>query len=152
MEELALIPVTLRKFTASRMEYIAGLKSPSEQQTLLLALFGQLKTKPTKKDHRDFLILLKAEHAEFKAAEAKRNARKLINDGKEKERKARSHELYKVAGLLSLAGLVSKETGKPLLDRGELLGALLEIAELPTNAEKRLIWKQKGDSLLAKIK
>jgi len=39
------------------------------------------------------------------------------------ERTARTHELCNSAGLLILAGLVDTKTGKPAIDKGELLGA-----------------------------
>ena len=51
------------------------------------------------------------------------------------ERKARTHELCQSAGLMGMAGLVDKVTGKPTLDRAELLGALLGLAaSLPSTS------------------
>ena len=67
---------------------------------------------------------------------------------KQAERKARNHELYKAAGLLILAGLVDSATGKPLRDRGELLGALLDIAERKRDEETVREWKRAGDARL----
>ena len=65
------------------------------------------------------------------------------------QRKARDHELYQSAGLLILAGLVDTTTGKPTRDRGELLGALVSLAEAQVDDAKRAAWKAKGDALLA---
>ena len=47
------------------------------------------------------------------------------------------------------AGLVDKKTGKPVMDRGELLGALLGLAKLLADNPKRAEWKRAGDALLA---
>ena len=64
------------------------------------------------------------------------------------ERKARDHELFKVAGLLSLVGLVDKETGKPVVDVASLVGALAGLSELPRDNPKWQEWKQKGNEIL----
>ncbi|WP_370599187.1 conjugal transfer protein TraD (plasmid) [Plesiomonas shigelloides] len=60
--------------------------------------------------------------------------------------------MYQSAGLLILAGLVDTKTGKPNRDKGELLGALISLAESDVPDEKRAAWKSKGDALLAKSK
>jgi hypothetical protein len=43
-------------------------------------------------------------------------------------------------------------TGKPTLDRGELLGALLGLAKVAENDQRRPEWKRAGDALLATVK
>ena len=135
-------------FVQERVQYLSGLKNPTEQQRLFLELAAQVQNGTLSASDKSFNVLLQAEKADVKAQEAKRKARKLIADGQEKKRKARNHELYKVAGLLSVAGLVSKETGKPTMDRGELLGALLSIADVAADDPKRQAWKSKGDNQL----
>ena len=52
---------------------------------------------------------------------------------------------------MGLAGLVDTLTGKPTIDRGELLGALLGLAKIPAEDPRRTDWKRAGDALLAKI-
>ena len=135
-------------FVQERVQYLSGLKNPTEQQRLFLELAAQVQNGTLSASDKSFNVLLQAEKADVKAQDAKRKARQLIADGQEKKRKARNHELYKVAGLLSVAGLVSKDTGKPTMDTGELLGALLSIAEVAADDPKRHAWKSKGNSQL----
>lgn len=133
------------------MSYLKGLKSRSDQQELLVLLAE--KTDRTPKDEKNLAALVKAEKANVRAAKARQEATNLINADRkaaaDAERKARDHEMYQAAGLLSLAGLVDKKTGKPVMDRGELLGALLGLARLPADNPKRSEWKRAGDALLA---
>ena len=67
------------------------------------------------------------------------------------ERAARTHELCNAAVLLILAGLVDTKTGKPAIDKGELLGALLGLAKVTAEDPRRLEWKRAGDALLTKV-
>ena len=92
---------------------------------------------------------MRAEKAAERAQKARADAARIVNAEKITERKARDHELYQVAGLLSLAGLVDKHSGKPMTDRGELLGALLGLAKVPADDSRRAEWKRAGDALLA---
>lgn len=135
----------------SRVAYLKGLKSRTDQQELLVLLAE--KTDRTPKDEKNLAALVKAEKANVRAAKARQEAASLINAERkaaaEAERKARDHEMYQAAGLLSLAGLVDKKTGKPTMDRGELLGALLGLARLAPDNPKRAEWKRAGDELLA---
>ena len=135
----------------SRVAYLKSLKSRTDQQELLVLLAE--KTDRTPKEAKNLAALVKAEKASVRAVKARQEAANLINAERkaaaEAERKARNHEMFKVAGLLSLAGLVDNETGKPVMDRGELLGALLGLAKLPADNPKRAEWKRAGDALLA---
>ena len=115
--------MTQDKWLAERLAYLRGLKAPSDQQRLLLMLAD----KPDR------------------TADAVR----IINAEKAAERKARDHELYESAGLMILAGLVDTKTGKPTRDRGELLDALVSLAEAQVDDAKRAAWKAKGDALMA---
>ena len=135
----------------SRVAYLKSLKSRTDQQELLVLLAE--KTDRTPKEAKNLAALVKAEKASVRAAKARQEAANLINAERKAaakaERKARNHEMFKAAGLLSLAGLVDNETGKPVMDRGELLGALLGLAKLPADNPKRAEWKRAGDALLA---
>lgn len=135
-------------FLTERLSYLRGLKSPNNQQALLILLAD--KEKRTPDDDRKLNALLRAEKAEVRAQKARADAARIVNAEKIAERKARDHELYNSAGLLILAGLVDVTTGKPVMDRGELLGALLGLAKVPSNDQQRGDWKRQGDALLAK--
>lgn len=135
---------------ASRLAYLRGLKSPNEQQRLMVTLAD--KPDRTAADGRKLLALARAEKAAERAQQARANAAKIINAEKVAERKARDHELFNTAGLLILAGLVDTKTGKPTRDRGELLGALTSLADAQVDDAKRTAWKNKGDALLRREK
>ena len=135
------------KWLEDRVAYIRGLKSPNDHQRLLLLL--NEKKGATDDDRRKLVALVKAEKAAEKAQRAKASVAKIVNAEKLAERKRRDHELYQSAGLLILAGLVDTKTGKPNLDRGELLGALLGLAKVPADDPRRDDWKRAGDALLA---
>ncbi|ELQ6006573.1 conjugal transfer protein TraD [Cronobacter sakazakii] len=139
--------MTHDKWLADRLAYLRGLKAPSDQQRLLLALAD--KPNRTADDERKMAALIRAEKAAERAQKARAEAARIINAEKAAERKARDRELYQSAGLLILAGLVDTATGKPTRDRGELLGALVSLAEAQVDDEKRAAWKRKGDALLA---
>jgi len=134
----------------ARVTYLKGLKSRSDQQELLVLLAE--KTDRTPQDDKKLAALVRAEKASLRAAKARQEAANLINAERkavaETERKARDHELYQAAGLLSLAGLVDKKTGKPTMDRGQLLGALLGLAKVAQDDPRRADWKRAGDALL----
>lgn len=130
-----------------RLAYLRGLKSPNDQQRLFMLLAD--KTERTADDNRKLTALAKAEKAAERAQKAKASAARIVNAEKEAARKARDRELYQSAGLLILAGLVNTSTGTPNLDRGELLGALLGLAKVPTDDPRRGEWKRAGDALLA---
>lgn len=130
-----------------RLVYIRNLKSPNDQQRLLLLLYEK-KTR-TAEDNRKLSFLVKAEWAEVKAQKAKSDVARIVQAEKDSARKARDRELYQSAGLLILAELVDSKTGTPVLDRGELLGALLGMAKVPVDDPVRSQWKRAGDALIA---
>ena len=137
----------MREWLEDRVAYIRGLKSPNDHQRLLLLLND--KKDATDDDRRKLVALIRAEKAAEKAQRAKASVAKIVNAEKEAERKRRNHDLYESGGLLILAGLVDTKTGKPTLDRGELLGALLGLAKVPADDTRRDDWKRAGDALLA---
>lgn len=126
-----------------RVAHLKGLKSPSDQQALLVLLAGNPHRTPS--DEKKLVALVRAEKAAIRAAKARQEAANLINAGKkatrEAERKARNHRLILQGVLFDLAGLEGRS-------RGELLGLLL--AASSTSDEQRWAnWKAKGDALLA---
>ncbi|WP_346395115.1 conjugal transfer protein TraD [Pseudomonas syringae] len=135
------------KWLSERILHIKNLKSPSDQQRLLLMLLEKIPR--TNDEERKLSFLIKAEWAEAKAQKARSDVARIVNAEKESARKARDRELYQAAGLLILAGLVDTKTGSPLIDRGELLGALIGIEETSVTDAVRTEWKRTGDALLA---
>ena len=135
------------KWLSERILHIKNLKSPSDQQRLLLMLSEKISR--TNDEERKLSFLIKAEWAEAKAQKARSDVVRIVNAEKESARKARDRELYQAAGLLILAGLVDTKTGSPLIDRGELLGALIGIEETSVTDAVRTEWKRTGDALLA---
>jgi hypothetical protein len=129
-----------------RLAYLRGLRSPTEHQRLLLQLADQpTRTEP---ETRTLAALIRVEKAADRAQKARAAAARLLTAEKIAARKARNHELYLSAGLLILAGLVETKTGQPTRDRGELLGALVALANTPATATQRATWKRTGDTLL----
>ncbi len=107
------------------------------------------KSDRTTDDERKLAALVRAERAADRAARAKADAARILNADKVAQRKARDRELYNVAGLLILGGLVDSKRGTPTMDRGELLGALASLSKVPADDPRRAEWKKTGDKLLA---
>lgn len=128
--------------TDELISHIRGLKAPSQQQQLLVALAD--KQEKSKEDERKLGVLIRAEIANRKAAEAKAKVSAMLADEKKKaaaeERKARNHRLILQGSLIDLAGLEG-------WSRGELLGLLLAAAGADEN--KRQAWKARGDSVIS---
>lgn len=135
-----------------RVTFLKALKTRTEQQELLVLLTENKNLSPL--DSKKLAALVKAEKASIRANKARQDAASLINAEKKAlataARNARTHELCESAGLMGLAGLVDTLTGKPTIDRGELLGALLGLAKVPADDSRRADWKRAGDALLAK--
>jgi len=141
------------EWVIERIEHIRNKKSPSEQQHLLVLLAE--KDDKTPKEEQDFKALVRAEKAVArlekaaeKVASSKTKVSKILKAERSAKEKARTHELIQSAGLLIMAGLVDSKTGKPLWDRGELLGALSSMAEAQIDDTKKYSWKLKGNSIL----
>jgi hypothetical protein len=146
------------KWLTARLAYLRGLEAPSEQQRQLLLLVDKLRR--TDADSRVLAALIKAEAAAERAQRAKAEAARLAARDEEVarileaiDREAasgeRDQELHNAAEVLILAGLVDPETCAPAFDRGELLGALLGLANVPAEDPRRREWKRAGDALLA---
>lgn len=131
---------------ANHVTHLRGLKAPSDQQKLLLALFDR--PDRTTKEEKAFKALIRAEKANERAKAARADAARIVDDGKAAARKARDHNLYQTAGLLTLSGLVDPITGEPTRDKAMLLGAFIQIAA-SDNPALWARWKEKGEALLA---
>ena len=124
-----------------RVQYIDGLKKPSEAQQLLAILFK--KTDRTEVESKKLAALIKAEKATERALNANATITKMMNGEKEEARRARTHRLVQQGILFDLVGLDTRS-------RGEMLGALIAaIASAKANPEHWASWKVKGDALLA---
>ncbi|HHH0392545.1 TPA: conjugal transfer protein TraD [Yersinia enterocolitica] len=138
------------KWAADRVLYIRGLKSPNEQQRLMVLLTEKADKKA--QDVKTLSLLIQAEQAAEKAQEARAKVMNLIQAEKRAEaraaRKARDHALYQSAGLLIMAGLVDSQTGKPVDDTAALLGALASLNDLSRDNPKWSDWKIRGQELL----
>jgi hypothetical protein len=138
----------------NRVLYLKGLKYRTEQQNILVELFD--KQNRTSQDDKKFNALVRVEKAIERANKAKQAASNLIqaekHAEKKSEKKAREHELFNAAGLLILAGLVDTKTGKPTIDKDELLGALIGLANVPADHEKRIEWKKVGAARITEQK
>ncbi len=130
---------TATDWTASRLAYLHGLKAPSEHQRLLLVLAD--KEDRTADEERKLAALWRAEKAADRAQRAKANAARIVNADREAERKARTHRLIELGGLIELADVGS-------WDKGILLGALLGLAQV-NDPERKARWKASGDARLA---
>lgn len=141
----------INSWLADRVAFLKTLKSRSEQQELLVQLVE--KSERTPQEDKTLAVLTRAEKASIYAAKARQEAANLINAERkaaaEAARKAREREMYEAAALLGLAGLLDKKTGKPTVDRGELLGALVGLVNVPPTDPRRADWKRAGDALLA---
>lgn len=130
-----------------RITYIDALKNPTESQKLL-SILGK-KNPRTNTEERQLQILSKAEAAAEKFAVARSAVTHMLTTEKKAaakaERTARNHQMMMAAGLMSQAGLLDKKTGQPLVDRGALLGALVELSNMPKNDERWQHWKKIGD-------
>lgn len=138
------------KWVSDRVQYIRGLKSPNEQQRLLVIL--NEKADKSAQEMKTLSLLIQAERAAEKAQDARTKVMNLIQAEKRAEaraaRKARDHALYQSAGLLIMAGLVDSQTGKPIDDAAALLGALTSLNDLPRDNPKWSDWKIRGQELL----
>lgn len=134
---------TEQEWLQDRVAYLKGLKSPNDQQALLVLLAE----KPNRdaQDEKKLAALIRAEKASIRATKARQDAANLIHADKraamEAERKARNHRLITQGVLFDLAGLGHRS-------KGELLGLLL-VAASTTDDQRWASWKQRGDTLLA---
>ena len=132
-----------RDWLGDRIKHIKGLKSPNDQQALLVALAE--KDNRSDLEEKKLAALIRAERASVRAMKARQEAASLIYADKraasEADRKARNHRLITQGVLFDLAGLEGRS-------RGEMLGLLLSAARV-TDSANWAAWKAEGDALLA---
>lgn len=134
----------LDAWTVERIAYLRSLKSPSEQQ-LLLVLLSEKNDEP--KNEKKLSALIKFEKASVRASKARQAVNNLLHaeekSTKEAERKARNHRLIQQGLLIDFASLED-------WNHGELLGALISMAKSDSiSLEKRADWKRQGDALIS---
>lgn len=125
--------------------YVAKAKQLSKQtdtQKKLIALHD--KAEKTAKEKQIYTDLAKAERLLERAAQAQAKAVSCFKDEEKRkaevERKARTHELIKLGGLVAKAGLDAWDTDT-------LMGALLSLATVQ-DQQKKQHWKVKGQEAL----
>jgi len=131
----------------SHLKYLSGLRSLSYQQQHFIELATL--DERTAEQEKKFKAALKLEKITQRLVDAKAEMARLNTAAKRAERKARDHELYNSAGLMILAGLVDTKTGKPIIDKAELLGALMGLAQVPPDDKRRAEWKKAGSEKIA---
>ena len=142
----------LSDWVDNRVKYIKALVKPTKEQRLLTELYdAQEHLTPEQK--KKFDLLVRAERAEEKVSAAKAELKAITRNEKDIARKERNHNLFQAAGLLQLAGLIDKETGKPN-DAEMLLGALNHLKSIIDNQENTPLlidWKSKGNLQLKSL-
>lgn len=127
---------------ASRVQFIKGLKSPSDSQRLLVQLY-EASTRTAKQD-RELSALAKLERINDKADAARQQAQRILVDKRQRDRKEREHRLIQVGALVEIAGFDS-------IDKGMLLGGFLHLAEQlrgPHSQDLLQTFKMRGDQIL----
>ena len=127
----------------ARIAFVRALKSPTASQSLLL----QLADLPVRgrAEQRDFDTLVKLEKINERAEKARAKAYKVVAQKRDEARRERNHRLIVQGALVDLAGLAD-------IDRGVLMGGLIELAERFAGADGikfQFICKARGDALLA---
>lgn len=132
-----------RDWLGDRIKHIKGLKSPNDQQALLVALAE--KDNRSDLEEKKLAALIRAERASVRAMKARQEAANLIyaeqREAAAAARKQRTNRLILQGLLFDLAGLETRS-------RGELLGLLLSASTM-TDQARWASWKERGDALLA---
>lgn len=132
-----------RDWLGDRIKHIKGLKSPNDQQALLVALAE--KDNRSDPEEKKLAALIRAERASVRATKARQEAANLIyaeqREAATAARKQRTNRLILQGLLFDLAGLETRS-------RGELLGLLLSASTM-TDQARWASWKERGDALLA---
>lgn len=129
----------------NRLDYLRGLRRPTAQQQLLMALASLPQRSP--REQRRLDVLVRAERFAEKAQKARGEANRVLSEEQRQLRKKRDHALYRAAGLLGVAGVVDTRTGELLIDAGVLVGALVLLTEGELGDLSR--FKPSGDRLIA---
>lgn len=129
----------------NRLDYLRGLRKPTAQQQLLMALAAL--PQRSVKEQRRLNVLIRAEKFAEKAQKARGEANRVLSEEQRQLRKKRDHALYRAAGLLGVAGIVDSNTGELLIDAGVLVGALVHLTEGELGDLNR--FKASGDRIIA---
>ena len=121
-----------------RIKVLRTLKTPNEHQHMLLVLFD--KTPRDSEDERKLAALVKAEKANERAQKARASASRILKEERLAKRRSRDQMRIVRGALIDWSILEGR-------DMGELLGALLELVEHGTDAERERR-KVRGDALL----
>jgi len=129
----------------NRLDYLRGLRKPTAQQQLLIALAAL--PQRSVREQRRLDVLVRAERFAEKAQKARGEANRVLSEEQRQLRKKRDHALYRAAGLLGVAGVVDTVTGELRIDAGVLVGALVFLMEGELGDLNR--FKASGDRLIA---
>ena len=132
-----------RDWLGDRIKHIKGLKSPNDQQALLVALAE--KDNRSDLEEKKLAVLIRAERASVRAMKARQEAASLIYA---EQREAASAARKQRTNRLILQGLLFDLSGLETRSRGELLGLLLSASTM-TDQARWASWKERGDALLA---
>lgn len=134
-----------KEWLQNRLDYLRGLRKPTAQQRLLMALAAL--PQRSVREQRRLDVLVRAERFAEKAQQARGEANKVLSEEQRQLRKKRDHALYRAAGLLGVAGVVDSATGELRIDAGVLVGALVFLTEGELGDLSR--FKPSGDRLIA---
>jgi hypothetical protein len=137
------------QWTEQHVKYLQGHASLNQQQQRFVELALMKSRSPI--EEKQFKAALKLEKLSVQMLKAKAESASIENAAKKVARKARDHELYNSAGLMIVAGLVDTVTGKPLVDKAELLGALMGLAKVPAEDPRRKEWQKAGSDKLQEL-
>lgn len=113
-------------------------------------LFLLLADKPdrTAVDNRSLIALMRIEQAREAMWANRGTLRQNASAVARQARKARDHERFLAAGLMTKAGLLDSTTGRPIWKHATLLGALDAMAKATVTDEQRARWTARGEELL----
>ncbi|MGZ2749931.1 conjugal transfer protein TraD [Burkholderia stagnalis] len=125
---------------ANRLAFIRELKNPTESQKALLELAAI--SEPTKQEVKQLDALVRLEKINVKAEEAKTEVARLMAERREQARRARTHELIELGGIVTMVDFPT--------DRGVLTGALLwALDQMKTDTAVEGQLKTRGDTFIA---
>lgn len=131
------------EWITDRLAYLRTLKSPSAPQRTLLHLADL--PERSRQEEREYKALLQLERVNQQAEKVRVRAYKIVREKEDAGRRQRTRRLIELGALFDLAGIGD-------VDRGVLLGGLIEMAEesrAPTAERVQARLKARGDALLA---
>lgn len=134
------------KWVETHAERLRAKANPSKDDRLFLLLIDKPDRTPA--DNRSLAALVRIERAKEAMRASRGTLRESASATTKEARKARDHERFLAAGLMTKAGLLDSETGIPTWNRATLLGALDAMAKATVSEEQRARWTARGDELL----